>query len=71
MVRKKGRTRKGILSNLFFSPIRQEVGGFIRATVRRKTKSAIKRLAGPRGTLGIPVKEALEFDRKRFRIRRR
>ena len=66
-----GRKRKGFISKFFFSPISQEIGGTIKRGVRRRTQIAIKGFTAPRGTIKIPTMEALEFDRKRFRIKRR
>ena len=63
--------RKSFLSKFFFTPIKQELGGAIKRGVKRRTKFAVQSLAMPRGKVKISVAEALEFDRKRFRLKRR
>ncbi len=66
-----GRKRKGFVSKFFFSPIKQEIGGTIKRGVRKRTKLVIAGFIAPRGTMKTTVQEALEFDRKRFRLKRR
>ncbi len=66
-----GRKRKGFFSKFLFSPIKQEIGGTIKRGVKRRTKLVIQGFRLPRRRMKTTVEEALEFDRKRFRIRRR
>ncbi len=60
------RKRQGFFSSVFISPIKSEV----KRRVKRRTKMFFDEAFAPRGKQKISATQALEFDRKRLRIRR-